>query len=113
MRERAVESSAGSGVGTDLMDGHRERTRGHNRILTKVAVTGSAAAGDAELEVSSGNFYAGRLQNIRTGTVLADEVDWQTMNVPVPAGEPILAKVSDAGATNVLVFHFETVRAQR
>lgn len=109
MRERAEEAAAASAVGGNMMAAHREERRGFPRRLVAVALTGSAAAGDAEIKVIIGNDYKGRIQNIRTGTVLADIVDWQAISEDLPAGEALRCEISSAGTTNILVFHFITV----
>lgn len=108
MRERAVESSPGSAVGVDLMSGHREQSRGFARGFVGAALTGSAAAGDAEVKIYVGDTYVGRITNQRTGSEVLDVVDWQKIGRVIPPGENLRAEISDAGATNVLIFHFVT-----
>lgn len=109
MRDRAVEASAASAVGGDLMADHREERREFQRLLKAVAVTGSAAAGDAEVEIYIGDAYVGRIQNVVTGTVVTDLSHWQPINRLIAPNQKLMARISDAGATNVLVFHFITV----
>jgi len=108
MRDRATETAAASAVSTDLMANHRQATRGFPRGLQAVALTGSAAAGDAGVEIYIGDTYAGRVTNQRTGSEVLDVVDWMPIGKVVPPGELIQARIVDAGATNVLVFHFIT-----
>lgn len=107
------EASAGSAVGTDLLQDHREQVRNRPRLLRAVALTGSAAAGDAEVEIYVGNVRLGAVPNNRTGTVVLDLSDWRTFNTRIPAGEKLHAFISDAGATNALRLHFVTAPLRR
>ncbi len=107
-RERAEETSAARPVGTNLMEDHRDSSRGFPRALVAVALMGSAAAGDAEIKVFIGDEYIGRIQNIRTGTVIGDLADWQPLTGMIAAGEQLRAEISKAGGTNILVFHYIT-----
>jgi hypothetical protein len=109
MRDRATEGSAASAVNTDLMADHREERREFPRVLKAVALTGSAAAGDAEVEIYIGDAYVGRITNQRTGSEILDLADWQPIGRRVLPNQKIMARISDAGATNVLVFHFVTL----
>ena len=103
----AAESAAANAVGTNLMSGHTHQISNRARVLNRVALVGSAAADDAAVEVKIGNEVITRLGNTRTGTALLDEVDWKGVDYVIEASEPFNAIIVDAGATNVLRFHFD------
>jgi hypothetical protein len=108
MRDRASVAAATAIVGYDLMTGHRENRREFPREIVAVALTGSAAAGDAEAELYIGDVYIGRITNQRTGSEVLDLADWQPIGRQILPVQRLMARVTDAPATNPLVFHFIT-----
>jgi len=99
-------AAANAPVGTDLIAGQTWRISNRPRVVRRVALTGSAAAGDTEVELFVGNlrvgvFYSSALgapQNLRDTFMVAHLV---------PAGSPLVANVATAPATNPLFFLLE------
>lgn len=108
-QDYAEDLAAVAVVGRDMMQGHRMERTPYMRNLVKIALTGSAAAADAEIEVNIGDLYVGRVPNNRTGTVVLDEADWKVIGRMIRPNEKLMARVTDAASTNPLRFHFVTV----
>jgi len=84
-------------------DGPRfARMNGVDRVITKVALAGSAAAGDSAVQLFVEDTYYGTIKNTTGGAVLAKADDHIPITIPVPAGQQIRAIVSDAATTNPL-----------
>lgn len=96
------EASAGSAVGTNITSSARWYVDGRPRHIKRLALTGSAAAGDAAIDLFLGNLYVGTYYNTSTGTAPVEAKDFVGVGYVVAPGEPISAIISDAGATNVL-----------
>jgi len=69
-----------------------------HRKLTGIKVTGSAAAGDTEVEVFVGTTYIGNFFNTATGFGNADDV--QDADALIQAGEELFCMVKDAPTTD-------------
>jgi len=103
---RVAESSAGSAVGTNLMTGEEDEIKPFPRFLQGVALTGSAAAGDAAVDIYIGDtVVAKNVPNARTGGVVVAQDDIVPVNRPIPPGSKLRVLVSDSGSTNVLYAH--------
>lgn len=108
-----AEGTAASAVNTDIMNdsevGQRERIRSYPRFISRVAFTGSAAAGDSAivLKVSGQDVSGGPIYVSRTGAVVADLADWIPINAVIPAGEPLAVVIYDATATNIGYVHLD------
>jgi len=71
------------------------------RIIRSIGLTGSAAVGDATIEVKVGARTVATLVNNLLNFPAADSGQFSTMYA-VPAGSPISVIVTDAPATNPL-----------
>lgn len=71
------------------------------RVLRGLAVTGSAAVGDARVSVKVGNTVVATLYNTATGFPTNDASKFPT-SFAVPPGSPLSVEVTDAPATNPL-----------
>ena len=86
-------------VGYDLLkDTRYKRMSDRNRVITEMRLTGSAAAGDTEVELFIGTDYIGNFVNTATG--FGNKDDDQGVNATVPAGEEIFLIVKDAPTTD-------------
>lgn len=77
---------------------HRQSTR--PRRLRAIALAGSAAAGDSEVQILINTTEVARKFNSATGFPTRDHL--VAVNVRVPAGSEVAAIVVDAPATNPL-----------
>lgn len=105
------EDSAASAVGTNLMSGNRIQLAAAFRRVKRIGVVGSAAVGDASVDLFYGSEYMGTFFNTQAGANLIPTNDNdmlalqdETLNEP---GEPLNLLISDAGATNVLAVTLE------
>jgi len=105
------EDSAASAVGTNLLAGNRVQISPNFRRVKRLGFVGSAAIGDASVDLFYGSEYIGTFFNTTAGAskiptndtdmlLIADE------RLAVP-GEPLNLLVSDAGATNIVVATLE------
>jgi len=86
-------------INYDLFVGARfKHMADRHRKLTGIKVTGSAAAGDTELELFVGTSYIGNFFNTATGFGNADDV--QDADALIQAGEELFCIVKDAPTTN-------------
>lgn len=89
-------------VGYDLLTNRPDiATSSQRRVLRAVGLTGSAAAGDAAVDIKVSARTVATLFNSGTGFPLADASKFDTQ-FEVPAGAPVSAIVTDAPATNPL-----------
>lgn len=89
-------------LGYDLLTGRPDITSGaSNRVIRSLGLTGSAAAGDASVDVKVGNRTVATLFNSNTGFPRNDADKFPTAYM-VPAGSPLSVIVTDAPATNPL-----------
>jgi hypothetical protein len=106
------ESAAASAVGTDLLDGHRGQQSGRMRVIKFAGLVGSAAEGDAAVDLYYGDVYVGTIYNSSEGANIAVKADADLKPVGggliCPANTPIHALVTDAGATNILALTLVT-----
>lgn len=105
-----TEAAAASAVGTMLNNGQRGQSgSGRPRRVNRIRVGGSAAAGDAKIDLFYGDTFIGRFTNTAAGAVAA--IAWDAVRdnqFPDPKwvaspGEFINCIIADAGATNVIV----------
>lgn len=104
-----TESAAASAVGSVLNNGQRGQNGPRSRRVNRIRVGGSAAAGDAKVDLFYGDTYIGRFTNTIAGAVAA--IAWDQLRdnqFPDPKwitspGEFINVIIADAGATNVIV----------
>jgi len=103
---RIAEAAAASPIGTDLLKGDIESIRNYPRKLSGVGLTGSAAAGDAAVDVWIGDTkVASNLPNARTGGVIQVQTDVLGVNKIVPANERLQIKIATPSGTNPLYTH--------
>lgn len=88
-------------VGYDLISDADWQQQPYARRIAAIAVTGSAAAADTEIEIFIGPVRIGVMKNTNTGYPTDD--DFVGCNELVPAGAKIQAKVVDAPASNPIV----------
>jgi len=89
-------------VGYDLLTNRPDiASSGLRRVLRSLALTGSAAAGDAAVDVKVANRTVASLFNTATGFPTADAAKFDTQYA-VPPGSPVSVIVTDAPATNPL-----------
>lgn len=107
------EAAAASAVGTNLMAGNRMQTNPRPRFVRRIGVVGSAAVGDASVDLFYGNTFIGTFFNTSAGANLipldAKDMVPVSSNVGMEPNEPLNVLISDAGATNVLVVSLELV----
>jgi hypothetical protein len=90
-------------VGYDLAQDEVWRISGRARVIRNIGVTGSAAAGDSEVELLVGSVLVGNYFNLTTGFPTRDHmVGTGRGGVNVPPGEPITIRVQDAPSSNPL-----------
>jgi len=95
-----VSRAAGdAGAGADLISSETWRISTADRIIRGVAYTGSTAAGDTAVELFVGNLRIGTFFNSAPGAPQALR-DTFAIGAYVPAGEILVANVTDAAATN-------------
>jgi len=95
-------AAATAALGYDLLSNRPDvAVSGRNRTLRAIGLTGSAAAGDAGVDLKVGDRTVASLFNSATGFPTADSAMFKT-SFFVPAGTPISAVVTDAPATNPL-----------
>lgn len=85
-------------VGYDLMRDSTQRTAGYPRVLRGIALKGSAAALDTEIQVMVGQVEVARLFNSGTGAPNRD--DLFIVGSPIGPNQPLYCKIVDAPATN-------------
>jgi len=89
-------------VGFDLLANRPDiAVSSQNRTLRAVGLTGSAAAGDAAVDVKVASRTVSTLFNSALGFPTADAAKFDTAYF-VPAGSPVSVIVTDAPATNPL-----------
>jgi len=89
-------------VGYDLLTNRPDiQGSGLARVLRALGLTGSAAAGDAAVDIKVGNRTVASLFNSDTGFPKADADTFPT-SYAVPAGSNVSVIVTDAPATNPL-----------
>lgn len=99
------EAAATLTVGTDAFRNDRKRSSSRHRIIRGIAIVGSAAINDTELDLFAGDYYFGRFRNSRAGVVapvLPDDLQ-PIRPTRVAAGDAITATIVDAPATNPLL----------
>ncbi len=101
----ATVAAATAVLDVDLLTSANKRTRntGNNRMLKGVALAGSAAIGDAAVDVFIDTAFVGRFYNTRTGFPNNDDL-FALGGLGWPAGTSLQAVVVDAPATNPLNF---------
>lgn len=100
-----LESAAGNAVGTNLMSGNRVQSAPIFRKVSKIGVVGSAAIGDASVDLFYGSTYVGTFFNTTAGAVLpleARDIVEVGGDLLLEPSEPLNILISDAGATTTL-----------
>lgn len=85
-------------VGFDLAAGERWKEQGNDRVLIGLALCGSAAEGDTEVDVFIDETRIGTFFN--TKLLFPDEDDLIAVGVIVPANSELSVIVQDAPTTN-------------
>lgn len=92
-------AAASATVGTDLFSGEVWARAPQDRVVTALALKGSAAAGDTNVEFYADEVRIGDMWN--TGTGVPDLDDYMPVEaLMVPGGAQLRAIVRDAPATN-------------
>lgn len=84
---------------TDVLADNRMNTSPGPRIITRVALTGSAAVGDASIDLYIEDTMVAQIINTRLG-LAPNEEDMVPQALPVPATARIRALVHTAMGTN-------------
>lgn len=98
IHERSV-AAATAVVGYNLAGDQYWEELGFPRILTHIALKGSAAAGDTEVKIKVGTADYGSIFNTGTGYPNIDDLK-PVGAIPIPRGTPVRFEVVDAPATN-------------
>jgi len=85
-------------VGADLFVGERWKEQPNDRVLTGLALRGSAAAGDTVVDLMVDETRVAQLVNNATG--FPDNDDMVEVSVIIPANAELSAIITDAAATN-------------
>ncbi len=98
-------------MGTNLLSGNRVQIAPVYRRVKRIGLVGSAAVGDASVDLFYGSTYIGTFFNTSAGANLIpldakDLISVESEEVCLP-GEPLNVLISDAGGTNVLVTTLE------
>lgn len=93
-------AAATAAVDYDLFQNTTWQTVSYDRLLTSIAVCGSAAAGDTKVALFIDGQKVGEYYNTATGFPTADHD--RALEIPVPAGARMSLIVTDAAATNPL-----------
>ena len=93
-------AAASATVGTDLFMGEIYQQSPNPRVLSGLAIAGSAAAVDTKLSLFVGTMKVGAMYNQRTGQPKVNEDMLDVGEIPIPPGEMLHLYVDDAPATN-------------
>jgi len=85
-------------VGADLFAGERWKEQPNDRVITGLALLGSAAAGDTVVDIMVDETRVAQLTNNDVG--FPDNDDMVELGVIVPGNAELSAVVTDAAATN-------------
>ena len=85
-------------VGADLFAGERWKEQPNDRVMTGLALRGSAAAGDTVVDLMVDETRVAQLVNNATG--FPDNDDMVDLAVIIPANAELSAIVTDAAVTN-------------
>lgn len=102
------EAATATAVGIKLNEKNGLEIMPYFRLINRIAVTGSAAAGDAAIDLWLGNTFVGRYYNTSTGTAPVEAKDYKPVGWGLLASEPIVVKIADASGTNILHIEIET-----
>lgn len=94
-------------VGYDLIQAEINNRSPKARRLTKLALTGSSAAGDTVVEVLVQGKSIGSYANTSTGLVADRTKDFRDVNAYVAPNELVQVFVRDAPTTNPIVLELE------
>jgi len=105
-----AEASAATAVGTFLNESNQLGTVNYPRQIRRIAVLGSAAAGDCGIRLFLGQSDLGLYYNTSAGASVApvEAKDWIPVNWVAEANEPIRVMIADASGTNVMKVFVET-----
>lgn len=87
-------------LGYDLLTGHRMARDPNARVIKGVALVGSAAAGDAVVELVVDGKSLGKFENTATGTAVDIKRDLKAMDEFVRSNALVQLVVRDAPGTN-------------
>jgi len=91
-------AAASAGIGIDILSGEVWARSPRNRVLNGVSLTGSAAAGDTEVDLYIDTVLISNFFNNALGFGNID--DLLPQNAVVPAGAQLRMLVTDAPTTN-------------
>lgn len=99
-------AAASATVGTNMMAGHRLQIAPKLRRVSRIGVTGSAAAGDSAVDLFYGDTYIGTFYNTTLGANIIPLDSKDMMNVTstyvLDRNEPLNLLVSTQPTTNPL-----------
>ena len=94
-------------VGSNAMAGEFGQSSPRIRVIKRVALVGSAAAGDAVLDFFIGTTYAGTYRNTATGNAPLEARDWISVGMGAEPNEPLNLRLITAPTTNAMRFFIE------
>ena len=101
-------AAATAALDYDLFQGNEDlRRRNYPRVITSLAVAGSAAAGDTAFDLKVNGAKVASFSNRATGWPTNDHK--QRIAIPVPANALLEAEITDAALTNPVNVEMETV----
>jgi len=103
-----LEAAAGSAIGTDLLNNappNIKRSPNYRRV-EKLACVGSAAIGDAAVDLFYGGTFIGRFYNTTAGANIrpleARDLVKVVSDLVMEPNEDLIVSIADAGGTNIL-----------
>lgn len=102
-----MRAAAAAGVGVDLVDGSPTERVSYDRVLTGVALVGSASPGDMDVEILVGLQQVYVISNSALGLGISRTHVLST-RVRIPAGQKVSARVLRAAVTQPvrIMLHF-------
>jgi len=96
-------AAAAALIGVDLFANEVFARAPQNRAISSIGIAGSAAIGDAEVDLLVDEIRIGNYFNTRTGVAMPNFDDIKQLeNLSVPGGAQVRAVVRDAATTNPL-----------
>lgn len=94
-------------VGSNALSGVFGQSAPRFRVVKRVALVGSAAAGDAVEDFFIGTTYAGTYRNTATGNAPLEARDWISVGIVAEPNEALNLRLVTAPTTNAMRFFIE------
>ena len=102
------EVSAATAAGTVLSEKAGLAVVNYARVLSRIAVTGSSAAGNAAVDLYIGQTFIGTFANTSTGVAPVEAKDYKPVGWIANPSEPVIVKIKTASTSNILHVEIET-----